>query len=39
MDLNPIRVLTPGRGCVAIDARIAVRGGSPGEGPSAKVPA
>ena len=26
MDLNPIRVLPPGRGCVVLDARIAVRG-------------
>ena len=25
MDLNPIRVLPPGHGCVALDARIAVR--------------
>jgi len=26
MDLNPIRVLPPGRGCLVVDARIAVRG-------------
>ena len=26
MDLNPLRVLPPGRGCVVVDARIAVRG-------------
>ena len=25
MDLNPIRVLPPGRGCIVLDARIAVR--------------
>jgi acyl-CoA synthetase (NDP forming) len=25
MDLNPIKVLAPGRGCVVVDARIAVR--------------
>ena len=27
MDLNPLRVLPPGRGCLVLDARIAVRGG------------
>jgi len=26
MDLNPVKVLSPGRGCVTVDARIAVRG-------------
>ena len=26
MDLNPIKVLPPGRGCVVVDARVAVRG-------------
>ena len=26
MDLNPLRVLPPGRGCLVVDARIAVRG-------------
>jgi acetyl coenzyme A synthetase (ADP forming)-like protein len=26
MDLNPVRVLPPGRGCLVVDARIAVRG-------------
>jgi acyl-CoA synthetase (NDP forming) len=25
MDLNPLRVLPPGKGCVVVDARIAVR--------------
>jgi acetyl coenzyme A synthetase (ADP forming)-like protein len=27
MDLNPLKVLAPGRGCVVLDARVAVRGG------------
>ncbi|HUK64098.1 MAG TPA: acetate--CoA ligase family protein, partial [Dongiaceae bacterium] len=27
MDLNPLRVMTPGSGCLALDARIAVRAG------------
>lgn len=26
MDLNPLRILPPGRGCLVVDARIAVRG-------------
>jgi acetyl coenzyme A synthetase (ADP forming)-like protein len=26
MDLNPIRVLPPGRGCLVVDARVSVRG-------------
>lgn len=26
MDLNPLKVLEPGRGCVVVDARVAVRG-------------
>jgi acyl-CoA synthetase (NDP forming) len=26
MDLNPLRVLPPGRGCLVVDARVAVRG-------------
>jgi acyl-CoA synthetase (NDP forming) len=26
MDLNPLRVMPPGRGCIVVDARIAVRG-------------
>jgi len=26
MDLNPLLVLPPGRGCLVVDARIAVRG-------------
>ena len=26
MDLNPVRVLPPGRGCLVVDARVAVRG-------------
>jgi hypothetical protein len=25
MDLNPLKVLPPGRGCVALDARVLVR--------------
>jgi acyl-CoA synthetase (NDP forming) len=27
MDLNPLRVMEPGKGCIALDARIAVRAG------------
>ncbi len=27
MDLNPLRVMEPGRGCIALDARIGVRAG------------
>jgi acyl-CoA synthetase (NDP forming) len=26
MDLNPLKVLRPGHGCIAVDARVAVRG-------------
>ena len=25
MDLNPLKVLEPGKGCVVLDARVAVR--------------
>jgi acetyl coenzyme A synthetase (ADP forming)-like protein len=34
MDLNPLKVLPPGRGCVAVDARVAVAGapGRPARG-------
>jgi acetyl coenzyme A synthetase (ADP forming)-like protein len=35
MDLNPVKVLTPGKGCVAVDAR--VRLGNPMVNPFAKV--
>ncbi len=27
MDLNPVKVLEPGKGCIVVDARVAVRGG------------
>ena len=27
MDLNPVKVLPPGRGCVVVDARVLLRGG------------
>jgi acetyltransferase len=27
MDLNPLKVLAPGKGCIAVDARIGVRRG------------
>ena len=27
MDLNPLNVLEPGRGCVVVDARVAIRAG------------
>jgi acyl-CoA synthetase (NDP forming) len=38
MDLNPIKVLAPGHGCVVVDARVSVHpAGWPAAGASAKV--
>jgi acyl-CoA synthetase (NDP forming) len=39
MDLNPLKVLAPGRGCVVVDARVAVVAGAatPGASGGAKV--
>jgi acyl-CoA synthetase (NDP forming) len=34
MDLNPLKVLSPGRGCVVVDARVAVVAGSTAAGAS-----
>ena len=37
MDLNPLKVLPPGRGCVVVDARIAVRAGAADQRSSASA--
>jgi acyl-CoA synthetase (NDP forming) len=37
MDLNPIKVLAPGRGCIVVDARVAVTAGDTTRAPATKA--